>query len=282
MITADFLHELDKFHLILNKRVTSKYFGSRESIAPGKGTMLKDHRIYTEGDDFRLIDWKIYARTDDLYIKQYEEERNMTVHVIIDDSSSMNFGKPRKFEYAAMLGVGFAYLALKDQEKFQFATFSDNLEVFQPRKGLRHVAIMIDYFNKIKVKGTSQFLDAMTKYSKLLGTKAMVILISDFLFDPDELKEGLLRIGNHNVKVIQVLDPSERELEIRGDVKLQDAETNQILRTYVSPRLVTQYEHKLEDHISQLKKTCLDTKAEFFTFTTNTPVFDVFYDLMAK
>jgi len=281
MITSTFLSELDKFHLILNKRVTSKYFGARLSTTPGRGSTLRDHRIYSEGDDFRLIDWKLYARTDDLYIKRYEEERNMTVHVIIDDSASMNYGKPKKFDYAAMLGVGFAYLSLKDHERFQFATFSDKLEVFQPRRGLQHVAVMIDHLNTAKVKGKSNFIDAMTKYKKLLGTKALIILISDFLFDVNELKEGLLRLGKHDIKIIQVLDSSEKELQISGDVKLHDAESDQILRTYISQRLVSQYEHRLADHIAELNKTSTDFRADFYLTVTNTPIFDVFYKILA-
>src|SRR3989338_6214174 len=281
MIEADFLEELDRFHLIINKRVTSKYFGSRASANIGRGAMLKDYRIYSEGDDFRQIDWKIYARTDHLYIKRYEEERNMTVHVIIDDSASMNYGKPKKFDYAAMLGVGFAYLALKDHERFQFATFSDELDFFQPRRGLRHVASMIDHLNKVKVKGASKFLDSMIKYRKLLGTKSLIIIISDFLLDPEEIKEALLRLGNHHIKLIQVLDPSERELEISGDVKLQDAETNEVLRTYISPRLVSQYELQLGKHVTSLNKTCLDLKSDFYLVTTDTPLFDVFYRILS-
>lgn len=281
MITSDFLAELDKFHLILNKRVTSKYFGSRRSTNTGRGSMLKDHRMYSEGDDFRVIDWKLYARTDHLYIRRYEEERNMTVHVIIDDSASMNYGKPRKFEYAAMLGVGFAYLSLKEHERFQFATFSDRLDVFQPRRGLQHIAEMIAHLNGVKVKGASRFLDAMIKYKKLLGTKSLIIIISDFLLVADEIKEGLLSLGNHDIKLIQVLDPSERELEISGDVKLQDAETNTILRTYISPRLVSQYELQLSRHVSTLNKTALDFKSDFYLVTTDTPIFDVFYKILS-
>ncbi len=281
MITADFLGELDRFHLILHKRVTSKYFGSKISTSTGRGSTLKDYRIYSEGDDFRQIDWKIYARTDHLYIRRYEEERNMTVHVIIDDSASMNYGKPKKFEYAAILGVGFAYLALKDQERFQFATFSDTLETFQPRRGLHHVAAMIDHLNQVKVKGRSNFLDAMMKYRKILGTKSTIIIVSDFLFDPEEVKEGLLRLGNHDIKLIQVLDPGEKELQISGDVKLQDAETDEILRTYISPRLVSQYELQLESHETRLNKLCTDTKADFYLATTDTPIFDIFYKMLS-
>ena len=281
MINSDFLAELDRFHLILNKRVTSKYFGNRSSKTAGRGFVFSDHRIYSPGDDFRQIDWKIYARTHNMYIRQYEEERNMTVHVIIDDSASMKYGSPSKFEYASMLGVGFAHLSLKDHERFQFATFSNKLEVFQPNRGLNHVGVMMDHLNKVRVRGHSNFLDSMNSYRKLLKTKSMVIVISDFLLEPAEVKEAFMRLGARDLKVIQILDPSEKELQISGDVKLRDAESAEVLRTYISPRTISKYEHKLADHIMNLRKTCLELKAAFYAVTTDTPIFDVFYEILS-
>ena len=134
MINTDFLDQLDRFHLVVKKRVTSSYVGPRKSIIAGRGLTFKDHRIYSPGDDIRLIDWKVFGRTDDLYIKTFEEERNLTAHIIMDSSASMGFGKPiSKFDYAAMLGVGFAYLSMRENERFQFSTFSEKLDVFQPR-----------------------------------------------------------------------------------------------------------------------------------------------------
>ena len=119
MITTEFLDELSRFNLVVQKRVTSNYIGPRKSIAAGRGLTFKEHRPYAPGDDIRLIDWKVFARTDDLHIKTFEEERNLTVHSIIDTSASMGFGKPvSKFDYAAMLGVGFGYLAMRENEKF--------------------------------------------------------------------------------------------------------------------------------------------------------------------
>ena len=109
MINTQFLDELKRFNLVINKRVTSNLAGPRKSIAAGRGLTFKDYRIYAPGDDIRLIDWKVYARTDNLYMKVHEEERNLVVHVILDKSASMDFGRPvSKFDYASMIGVGMA------------------------------------------------------------------------------------------------------------------------------------------------------------------------------
>lgn len=283
MIDTGFLHELDRFSLIIRKRVTSKYTGPRKSVAIGRGMIFKDHRLYSPGDDFRSIDWKVYARTDDLYIKNFEEERNLVVHVIVDGSSSMNYGKPiTKFDYASMIGIGFAYLAMKENEKFQFSTFSDKLDVFQPRRGMSHLAYMVHHLNNLKNKGVSRIKDALSQYKKLLGSRALVILLSDFLIDIPEIKNALHFLGNHEIKAIQVLDPVEKELKMEGDFKLKDSETNLKMNTFISPRLRTKYTDMLGEHTANVNKECDALGIGFYQFTTDTPIFDAFHKMLER
>ena len=285
MITTEFLDALDRFRLIINKKVASSYTGKRQSLYTGSGNTIKDYRIYSPGDDFRLIDWKIYARTDHLYIRRYEEERNLVMHALVDISASMNYGSPvTKFEYGAMLGVGFAHLALRENEKFQFATFSDDIRTFQPKRGVGHLLEMVDYLNSIKPSGKSRFSDMMTKYRKNITSRSFIVLVSDFLVDIDEIRNGLLALasGRHDIKVIQVLDRTERDLPVEGDVKLKDAESAETLRTYIGPRLVMEYENKLEQHIVRIGKICASIRADFYVATTATPIFDIFYDALRK
>jgi len=280
-IDTSFLSQLDRFNLVVKKRVTSSYIGPRKSIALGRGLIFKEHRIYAPGDDIRSIDWRVFARTDDLYIKTYEEERNLVVHLIVDCSSSMNFGKSvTKFDYASMLGVGFAYLALKENEKFMFSTFSESLEVFQPRRGMSQLAAMINHLNSMKTKGFSKVRDAITQYKKLIGSRAMIVLISDFLMPIEEIRESLYMLGRNEIKIIQVLDPLEKNLRIEGDFKLKDSETGEHLRTYISPRLRQRYQNMLADHSAKIEEACSKLGMHFHLITTDTPVFDAFYRIL--
>lgn len=281
MIDTKFLDQLSRFSLVIRKRVTSNYSGPRRSIAVGRGITFKEHRIYAPGDDFRSIDWKVYARTDNLFVKTYEEERNLVVHVIVDYSASMGFGKPTsKFDYASMLGVGFGYLAIKDNEKFQFSTFSDTLEIFQPRRGMSQLASMVFHLNSLKTKGHSRLLDSITQYKKVVGSRAMIVLISDFLIDISEVVEALYRFGDHEIKIVQVLDPAEKNLSMQGDFKLVDSETKDALRTYISPRLRMHYQNLLDDHSAKIEETCDRLGIDFYLVTTDTPVFDAFYRIL--
>ena len=280
-IDTSFLSQLDKFDLIIHKRVTSNYSGPRKSAAFGRGIIFKDHRIYAPGDDFRSIDWKVYARTDNLYIKTYEEEKNLVVHIIVDFSASMNYGKPlTKFDYASMLGVGFAYLAMKENEKFMFSSFSEGLEVFQPRRGLSQLAAMVQHLNSLKTKGFSKLKDAMAQYRKIIGSRSMIVLISDFLINIDEIREALYMLGDHEIKVIQVLDKTETELKLEGDFKLKDSETGDKMRTYISPRLRAKYQQMLEDHSAKIEEACTKLGMSFHLITTDMPVFDAFYEIL--
>ena len=282
MIDLSFLKVLDKFSLIVNKHLTSNYVGERRTAFLGRGLVFRDYSSYAPGEDYRMIDWKVYARTDRLVIKKHEEERNLTVHIIADFSASMNFGEPKKSDYAAMLGIGFAYLAMKNNERFVMSTFAEKLELFKPRKGRKQLAGMVDYLNDKKAKGVTNFEESLGRYKKMIGSRSLVIIISDFLYDVNEIKTALLRFKNHDVRLLQVLDKSEKELDAEGEVKLKDSESNTVLRTYISPYLKKKYLNLLDAHNAMIRHACLETNAHFYSISTDTPIFDAFYQVVAR
>lgn len=281
MINTQFLDQLSRFNLVVNKRVTSTISGPRKSHAAGHGLTFKDYRIYAPGDDIRLIDWKVYARTDNLYLKVHEEEKNLTVHIIIDRSASMDFGKPTsKFDYASMIGVGFGYLALRENEKFQFSTFADTLEIFQPKRGMSHLAAMVQHLNSIKPKGYSKITDTIKQYKKVIGSKSMLVIASDFLVNIEEIREAFYMLGDHEIKIIQVLDRAEKELKMEGDMKLKDSETGGMLRTFVSPRMRMEYQQQLDAHCARIEDTCNKLGIQYNLAVTDTSIFDTFYKIL--
>ena len=280
-IDTNFLNQLNKFSLVVNKRVTSTLSGAKKSTRMGRGLAFADHRIYSPGDDIRAIDWKVYARTDDLYVKNFEEEKNLTVHVILDSSNSMNFGdKVKKFEYASMLGIGFAYLALRENEKFQFATFADKLDVFQPRKGMSQLVSMVYTLNTTKPKGISNLREAIFQYKKVIGSRALIVIISDYLVKLDDILESLYYLGDHEIKIVQIFDPVEKELKFEGDYTLKDSENTDSLRTFISQRLRLEYMGKLDGHCARIHEMCIKLGIGYYLVTTDTPVFDAFYKIL--
>jgi len=281
MIDTSFLGLLDRFNLIIKKRITSNYAGSRSSTSYGSGLIFKDFRNYVPGDDIRAIDWHIYARTEELFIKRFEEERNMTIKIIVDASASMNFGeKLKKFEYASMIGLGFTHMALKNNERFEFSTFAEDLETFRAKKGKGQLLTILNHLNNTTAKGRSNFGKSLEEYKKTVSSKSMIILISDFLFDLEELKTVLYRYKKTEVFVVQILDPIERNLELHGDLLLKDAESSDMLRTFLSHRLKEKIKERLNGHIFQIQDMCAETNSKFISVTTDTPIFDTFYEIL--
>ncbi|MBI4144046.1 DUF58 domain-containing protein [Candidatus Woesearchaeota archaeon] len=282
MIETDFLKHLDRLSLIINKRITSDYAGERITENVGRGLVFKDYVIYSPGDDFRSIDWRVFGRLNKLFTKRYEEERNLVVHVIIDYSGSMNFasGKTKKGEYAGMLALGFCYMAMRNNERFVLSTFSEKLEPFPPRKGKKQLVAILDYLNKKQPSGKSRFEESLTNYKKLVNTKSFVVIISDFLYPIEEISRVVGRFRQHELRLVQVLDPVEAELPLEGDFRLRDIESSEQMRTFISPFLRKHYLAGLNDHQARIKKICDEVKGRFFTFTTNVKIFDAFYQIL--
>ncbi|MFT4297713.1 MAG: DUF58 domain-containing protein [Candidatus Woesearchaeota archaeon] len=281
MIDVSFLNQINRFDLVMKKRVLSQYSGERQSVTTGEGLVFSDYREYIPGDDFRLIDWHLYARTDKHYIKRYEEEKNLAMHVFLDSSGSMDFGKKiTKYEYGAMIGLGFSYLAIKNNERFDISTFSESIDFIKPEKGKNALLSILDFLNKKKVKGKSHFQESLIALKKRLRSKSLIVIISDFLFDPKELEQTLKLFRKSSIYVLQVLDPEELKFNMAGDFMLKDSEQGSIVRTFISNRLRSIYRNKLESHNDRLHQICTSVGAQFMTVTTDTPIFDTFYKVL--
>ncbi|MBT3866231.1 DUF58 domain-containing protein [Candidatus Woesearchaeota archaeon] len=282
MIESDFLKHLDRMSLLISKRISSNFVGERQSLSTGRGTMFKDHGMYTPGDDFRAIDWKVYGRTDKLHIRRYEEDKALVSHIILDSSSSMNYGsgKVKKFDYASMVGLAFAYMSMKKNEKFVLSTFSENLDLIIPRKGKRHFVSVIDYLKEKEAKGKTQFEKSLLNYLKKIESRSMIIIISDFFYDVEEIERSLGRFKNSEIKLIQVLDPVECNLNLKGDLRLKDLETSEVVRTFIDKVTKARYMKKKDEHNAKLKWIADSLGAKFYSFSTDTPIFDNLYEAL--
>lgn len=285
MIDPSFLDQLKELNLLMKRRVSSAYMGGRPSIQYGRGIEPVDHREYIRGDDFRLVDWKLYGRTERLYIRRFEEEKSMILHLMVDCSSSMDFQSNgiKKFDYAGSIAAGFGYLSVHDNEKFSTALYSDSLrEVMEPDKSKKHLFETIDLMNEIALTGETDLPKATTQYTKMIKSKSFTVIISDFLEPVEELKEGIYRMAkaSEELMVIQVLDPCELNLKWTDDIRFEDLESNKTARTYLSPNFKREYNERVKDHIADLQEICNEIKVSFNLITTDTPILDAFVNLI--
>lgn len=281
VITTEFLRELDRFSIVLKKKVNSEYAGSRQSLHGGSGLVFRDFRSYAPGDDFRNIDWRVYARTEKLFLKRYEEERNLAVHILVDASGSMNFGSPTsKYEYAAQIGLGFGYMALKNNEKFSFASFSEKAHPIKAHKGMNQLFSILEHLNRHKPHGVSKFKESMAQYKKYVKSRSLVLIVSDFLVDVNEIQQALTEFKRSELILVQVLDPIEWRFSLDGDFLLQDAETESSLKTLVTQRLREDYRQKLTEHLAKIKSMAEALGAIYLGVTTDAPIFNSFYRVL--
>jgi uncharacterized protein (DUF58 family) len=285
LIDPSFLDELRELDFVISKKVSSVFAGGRPSVKHGRGIEVIDYREYIPGDDFRLIDWKVYARSEKLYIRRFEEEKELTIHLLVDSSLSMGFktGRLSKFDYAGSIAAGFGYISVNNHEKFALALFSSAIrEITQPRKSQNHLFNVMQLLNTVELKGSTNLGVCASQYTKLIKTKSFTIIISDFLEELDTVKEGIYRLAKQSkeMMLIQVLDPWELELGWKDDVKFQDMETGEVKRTYLSPGFKRDYTRSITEHNSKIQSICHDLGVEFVSVTTDTPLFDSFVKIV--
>lgn len=276
MITPDFLEELDRFDTSRKRNVSALFQGEQETAELGEGLTFSDYRRYSPGDDPRLIDWKLYARTDELYIKQYEEERNFTVHVLVDASGSMDFGDgdANKFDYAAKLGLGFAYLTAEDHNDFRFTVFTDEFDRLDGGQSNRgEILQIIDRCNETDLEGETDFATTLEEYASTIHSRSLVLIASDFLGDTSAIDDGLEALARNEVILAHVIAPEERDPPARGDTIFQGLEREVSRRVYFGGRLEQTYRNRLEQHVNDIadlsrelgmRHEVVDTGADFF------------------
>ncbi len=279
MIDQSFLDQLTRFSIIVTKHVTSHYSGMRRSVSAGQGLVFEDHQPYAYGDDFRRIDWKVYARSDHLFVRRFEEEKSLTVRMLLDASASMSFR--RKWDYASMVAVGLGYLTMRENEKFQFFTFDELLVAHRAKRGREHLGQMINTLNSMRTTHKGELLKNIRLLKKQISSRSLVFVISDFLYDLEEVRTSLTLLKKNEVHLIQVLDEQELEFAYTGEYTFKDAESPNRFRTFVSPGMRSAYLGGLTDHLMHVESLAKDTGAKYTLVSTKDTVFDAFHKILS-
>ena len=246
MIPAEVLAKIKRLEIKTKKLVAATMSGEYHSVFKGQGISFAEVREYRYGDDVRMIDWKVTARTDKPHIKLFEEERELTVLLVVDLSSSGDFGSldQTKLQVAAELSAVLGFSAASNQDQVGLVLFTNEVEAYiPPKKGREHILrILRDIFYfKPKKKGTN-IAKALEFVNRIAKKKAIVFLISDFL---DHNYEQVLRVSarKHDLIPIVVQDPREKELPNVGRVLLNDSETGEEVMVNTSdPAFRSKYE----------------------------------------
>ncbi|PSP70947.1 DUF58 domain-containing protein [Halobacteriales archaeon QH_8_67_27] len=280
-IDPDFLDELDRFDAALDRETAAVRQGEQESPRVGEGLTFSDYRRYSPGDDTRLIDWKLFARTEEYYIKQFEEERNLTVHVLLDSSASMDFGgeESHKFDYGAKIGLGFCYLTAEEHNDFRFSTVGEQVDRLDTGRSNRgEVLGLIDRINGLEPEGEVDFESVLSAYADRIRSRSLVVLVTDCLAAADDIESGVSALARNDVDVlvVRVVAPDERDPDIVGDALFADPETETTRRSYFSQSLADSYRSRLDAHIDDVKRRVTGVDGEHVLVDTGEEYFDSF------
>ncbi len=232
MIAADTFRKIRLVELRTRKLVNDSLAGAYHSAFKGRGIEFDSIRPYEPGDDVRLIDWNVTARTGDAFVRQYVEERELTVMLLLDTSASCLFGSAgrQKRDLGAELGAVLAYSAIRNNDKVGLVLFSTRTELYvPPRKGRNHILRLIrDLLTTQPANRGTDIAAVLRMANRSLKRRSIIFLISDFLSPVESYSTELSLLAHrHDVIALVLSDPLERKWPEVGLTRIQDAETGQ-------------------------------------------------------
>ncbi|HQT92638.1 MAG TPA: DUF58 domain-containing protein, partial [Candidatus Kryptobacter bacterium] len=242
----------------------------------GFSVEFAEHRQYFPGDDIGNIDWKVYGRSDRLYIKQYEEETNLKAYILIDASKSMGFkrdGSVSKLEYAAYLAAGLTYLMMKQQDATGLAIYDESVRRFyEPHLTYSYMKLLLTELSNLQPNAKTSTANALSSLAERIKRRGLIIVISDFLDDTKSVITALKHFRHRKNEVIafQVLDDSELNLDFPADAVFTDLETGERMPTQVSA-VRSAYKKAVNTFVHDLKSRCFENDIDYALLSTSTP-----------
>ena len=230
--------------------------GERKSKRRGSSVEFADHRNYSVGDDLRHIDWNVYGRLDKLFLKLFLEEEDLHVYTLLDTSLSMDFGDPTKLHYGKQVAAALAFIGLVNHDRVVLDTFAAKLDGGLPSiRGRSQMWRVVQYLEGLQASGSSHLTAAAKAFAIKHTGKGVVVVISDFL-DKHGYQDALryLLARNMDIYVIHVLSREEVEPELVGDLRLVDAEDDDMAEITVSAPLLKRYKDNLNAFIDGIKE----------------------------
>ena len=265
LLGREFLSRLDALDVVSRKIFQGKMQGERRSKRRGQSVEFADHRPYAVGDDLRLIDWNTYARLEQLFLKLFFEEQDLTIHVVMDASASVAEGSPPKELALKKLAAALSYVGLVNNNRLTISAFADGLvDQLANLRGRPQVHRIADFLLSRDAGGTTDFDRACRELETGRIGSGVMIVLSDFLFKGG-FEGGLKRLASprYDLYVIQLLSPQEVEPSLAGDLKLVDVEDGDEAEVTISAALLKFYKRNLAAYCNELKAYCTKRGAAY-------------------
>lgn len=288
LLTPELLRRLEQFQLLAARRAKSSARGERRSKARGQSVEFADHRNYTHGDDFRYLDWNLYGRLDRLFVKLYEEERELPVRIFLDASESMAFGEPRKFDFARQLAAAIGYVALCGFDRVSVIPFpnvdsgADQSAIRDPKsemaargalRSVRGKKSSMQFFQNLhalNASGAADLNQSLRRGALEARQAGVAIVLSDFL-DPAGYEPGLTALigRGFQVSAVQILAPEELNPTTYGDLRLIDSESGSMQEVTFGKFRLKAYQQTVQNYIQRLREFCQPRGINFFSVASD-------------
>ncbi|HEX6135481.1 MAG TPA: DUF58 domain-containing protein [Longimicrobiales bacterium] len=284
------LSRIDNLELLARTVVDGFINGLHRAPYLGMSLDFAEHRAYYPGDDIRRIDWRLFARTDRFYVKEYEADTNSNFTVLLDISRSMSYRSTglSKLDYAKYLAASLSYFSREQRDRVGLLTFDDDIVDYVPPSA-KHLDVVLHTIDRVRAERKGALESSLRKATELLRRRGLIVIISDLYEEPDRVQTaaGLLRHRGHDVIVFQVLDRTEIELEgTVGGAALDEATSFEDLETgerlpVITPTVRDRYRQMVQQHIAAIRKKLSELRIDYALFDTSMPLDHALFTYLA-
>ena len=286
LLDPHFVSKLARLDLTARLVVEGFLTGLHRSPYHGFSVEFAEHRQYMPGDPLRHLDWKVLAKSDRKYIKQYEEETNLRAMLLVDTSASMGYGSHgiTKLDYARQLAAALAYLMLRQNDAVgMFAFASGQGEQIPPRSTMGHVRPLLLLLERLTPGGTTNFASSLHSLAERMTRRGLVVILSDLLDEPDRIEQAIhhFRHRKHEVLVFHVLDPQEVSFNFEREAVYVDMESGERVTTR-SQELRPDYRARVGEWRDRIRQYCIEKNAGYVPLTTDQPYDRALLEYLSK
>jgi len=268
----DFQRRLETLAIVSRRVFTGRMRAERRTKKKGSGIEFADHREYVPGDDFRFIDWGIYQRFGRLLVRLYEEEEDLGIYFLVDCSSSMAFGRGKKFDQARRLAAALAYVGLANLDRVTIVGLADEVVARMPTtRGKGRIFKVFQFLRELEPTGRTDLGEALRTFVAQHKRRGLAVLVSD-LYDPAGFERGInvLRYNKYEPYVLHLVDPAETKLPLSGDVRVYDCETGDEREVTVTPKLLERMEVAYRTYAESIERFCTKNQVPYFRADVDT------------
>ena len=273
LFDEEFQRKLEYLAMVSRRVFSGAMKAERRTKKTGSGVEFADHRDYAAGDDFRYLDWHAYRRFDKLLVRLFEEEEDLSIYFIVDNSWSMGFGEGRKLRYAKELCAALAYVGLANLDRVAIVAAGQEINArMEPTRSKQRIFRVFRFLSRIKADGATNLEGAIRTFVAQHKRRGLAVVLSD-LYDPAGFEKGInvLRYNKFEPLVLHIVNKADRAPSLKGDLVLFDCETGEEREVTVTKKVLDRYAGAYDDYLKRVERFCTTRQVSYFRADVDVP-----------